>query len=126
MYCSLHERCGHGQRRSCPFCGPYCAVETCGNNAAPFGKYCRDHAPRAQDIEGTIRPNYYRVLVLTAEFGEVEIECFAVIDALGLDFYTGNALKYLWRAGSASKVEDLKKIRTYIEQALARAEKEDT
>jgi hypothetical protein len=41
------------------------------------------------------------------------------------DFYLGNALKYLWRAGKkggATKVSDLKKIRTYINEALEREE----
>jgi hypothetical protein len=67
----------------------------------------------------TIRPNYYRAVVQG-----VEVECFELIDALDLDFYLGNALKYLWRAGKkegASKISDLKKIRTYIDQALERA-----
>lgn len=83
----------------------------------------------------TIRPSYYRadvpaVLIkrgMTEKKEVVRIECFDVIDALGLDFYTGNALKYLWRLGrkdGATKVEDLKKVRTYIDQALERAEQE--
>ena len=79
--------------------------------------------------EQQIRPNYYRVAVSEADTREpVAIECFDLIDALfNGDFYLGNALKYLWRLGrknGASKVEDLKKVRTYIDQAIARVEEE--
>jgi hypothetical protein len=79
-----------------------------------------------------IRPNYYRALARVKlnprfddepEYTDAFVECFDLIDALKLDFYLGNALKYLWRAGKkdgASKVDDLKKIRTYIDAALQR------
>lgn len=81
--------------------------------------------PNLQDLEPfkdntNIRPNYYRTLLSNG----TEVECFDLIDALGLDFYLGNALKYLWRAGKkegAPKLEDLRKIRTYIEQALEKS-----
>jgi hypothetical protein len=85
----------------------------------------------------TIRPSYYRTKMRVKlnprfddepEYSDAFVECFDVIDALFRgDFYLGNALKYLWRLGrkdGASKVEDLKKVRTYIDQALERAERE--
>jgi hypothetical protein len=88
--------------------------------------------------QGTIRPNYYRTTARVKlnpryddepEYTEAVVECFDLIDALGLDFYTGNALKYLWRAGKkegADRATDLKKIRTYINAALQReGEKKD-
>lgn len=70
-----------------------------------------------------IRPNYYRVTVMDAHGETVPVECFGLIDALGLDFYTGNALKYLWRAGKKTPetIEDLKKARTYLDVAIAKS-----
>lgn len=79
-----------------------------------------------------IRPSYYQAEV-RAMVGQdasqeemVFVECFDLIDALELDFYLGNALKYLWRAGKkdgAPKLSDLKKIKTYIGQAIEREDK---
>ncbi len=53
-------------------------------------------------------------------------EAIKVIEAWGLDFALGNAVKYIARAGKkdASKlVEDLKKARWYLERAIANAQK---
>lgn len=50
-------------------------------------------------------------------------EVFKVIDAWGVGFYLGNALKYICRAGKkdpAKEVEDLVKARTYINARLER------
>jgi hypothetical protein len=51
------------------------------------------------------------------------IECIDVVKYLG--FVVGNAMKYLWRCGkkpSASKLEDLRKARWYIDYAIAEEE----
>jgi hypothetical protein len=50
---------------------------------------------------------------------------FQIIDAFGLDFYGGNALKYLLRAGrkpGSTKLEELKKARHYLDEMIQRAE----
>lgn len=53
------------------------------------------------------------------------LQPFQVIDAFGLDFYTGNAFKYIARANTkGSKVNDLEKARHYIEEAIVRAKGE--
>lgn len=52
------------------------------------------------------------------------IQPFAIIDAFGLDFYAGNALKYLLRSGrkpGVDPVEDLRKARDYLDQMIQRA-----
>lgn len=53
------------------------------------------------------------------------IECITITEHM--NFCRGNALKYLWRAGSkgesASELEDLKKARWYLEREIARLEK---
>ena len=74
-----------------------------------------------------MRPDYYKVKVRAKIEGfptktEAEIECFDLIDSLGLDFYLGNTLKYLWRAGrkTASPLDDIKKAATYLNQAVER------
>lgn len=80
------------------------------------------------------RPNYYRTQVEVRLNPEVyhylradgvvvgELECFALIDALDLSFYAGNAMKYLFRAGKKSPdvAGDLRKAITYLEQELQR------
>lgn len=49
---------------------------------------------------------------------------FDVIDAFGLDFYEGNALKYLLRWRKKNGVEDLKKAQHYINVLIEREENE--
>lgn len=82
-----------------------------------------------EDEPGQNRPNYYRVNIPatrqdTGERITVEVECFDVISALGLGFYEGNLLKYLWRTGRKYKERrsDLRKVLTYARQALERCE----
>ena len=54
------------------------------------------------------------------------IECIDVIEALGLGYHLGNALKYLWRCGhKADALEDLKKARWYLDREIERREGKD-
>lgn len=54
------------------------------------------------------------------------IECIDVIEALGLGYHLGNAMKYLWRAGhKADALEDLKKARWYLDREIERREGKD-
>lgn len=47
------------------------------------------------------------------------VECIDVVEHM--NFNRGNAMKYLWRAGSKGDViEDLKKARWYIEREISR------
>ena len=49
------------------------------------------------------------------------IECIQVTEHM--NFCLGNAIKYLWRAGSkGDAVEDLKKARWYVDREIARLE----
>lgn len=53
------------------------------------------------------------------------IQPWAIIEEWGLDFWSGNALKYLLRAGhkeGASRAEDLKKARHYLDYLIEREE----
>lgn len=63
---------------------------------------------------GQLRPDHY----------PAGMEPIDVIDFHGLDFYTGNAIKYILRAGKKGgpekEMEDLVKARTYIDFAIAR------
>ena len=55
--------------------------------------------------------------------GDTPYEAIKVIEAWGLGFHLGNAVKYLSRAGKkGSAVEDLKKERWYIDREIARLE----
>lgn len=62
--------------------------------------------------EDPIKPDYYN---------DTKITPFDVIDDWELNFYLGNAIKYIKRAGKKegnSRLQDLKKIREYIEHEI--------
>ena len=59
-----------------------------------------------------IKPSYYN---------DTKITPFDVIDDWGLNFYEGNAIKYIKRAGKKdgnSRLQDLKKVREYIDHEI--------
>lgn len=57
-------------------------------------------------------------------YSEMKIQPWVVIEALDLDFFHGNALKYLMRAGrKGPALEDLKKAKHYIEKCIEREER---
>jgi hypothetical protein len=54
-----------------------------------------------------------------------DIETIDVIEAWGLGFHLGNAVKYISRAGhksAAAELEDLRKARWYLDREIARRE----
>lgn len=56
-------------------------------------------------------------------FGSGGLEVFSIIDQFGLDFYLGNVIKYVCRAGKKdrnTKLEDLRKAEHYILEAINR------
>lgn len=57
-------------------------------------------------------------------YGQVPgIECIDVVKHF--DFTRGNAMKYLWRAGSKGDIlEDLKKARWYVDQEIKDIERQ--
>lgn len=63
-----------------------------------------------------INPKYYK--------GKVEV--IDAIEAWGLNFHRGNAVKYIARAGKkdpTKEIEDLKKAEWYIHREIQRLEK---
>ncbi len=55
--------------------------------------------------------------------GDTTYEAIKAIEAWGLGFALGNAVKYLSRAGKkGDAIEDLKKARWYIDREIARME----
>ena len=51
------------------------------------------------------------------------VECISVTEHM--NFCVGNAVKYLWRAGSkGAALEDLRKARWYVDREIQRLEKE--
>lgn len=62
--------------------------------------------------EDPIKPSYYN---------DTKITPFDVIDDWSLNFYLGNAIKYIKRAGKKdgnSRLQDLKKVREYIDHEI--------
>lgn len=53
------------------------------------------------------------------------VECIDIVEHMS--FNSGNAVKYIWRAGlkSESPIEDLKKAEFYIKREISRLSKED-
>lgn len=65
-----------------------------------------------------INPAHYRAGPPCPHCGEV-VECITITE--GRDFLTGNALKYLWRAGlKGMALTDLLKARWYVDRAIQR------
>lgn len=65
-----------------------------------------------------INPKYYK--------GKVEV--IDAIEAWGLNFHRGNAVKYIARAGKkdpTKEIEDLKKAEWYIHREIQRLEKRE-
>lgn len=68
--------------------------------------------------------NPNRTQVGGSHYSEMKIPPWAVIESLGLDFFQGNALKCLMRAGrKGPALEDLKKAKHYIEKCIEREER---
>lgn len=56
--------------------------------------------------------------------GDTTYEAIKVIEAWGLGFHLGNAIKYICRAGSkGTELEDLKKARWYLDRYIQQLEK---
>jgi len=52
-----------------------------------------------------------------------DYEAIKVIDAWGVDFYLGNVLKYICRAGKKTgQYEDLKKAQWYLNEKISKME----
>lgn len=92
---------------------PKCAAAASG---LPFSTRSQD-AFLASKSESVNHPSHYG--------GDTVYETIKVIDAWGLDFPIGNAVKYLSRAGKkdpAKEIEDLRKAIFYIEHKIKRLE----
>lgn len=88
--------------------------------------WTKEESVTYEDAKPTANPD--RVKVADTQVGgehyrQTGIQPWDIIDAWGLDFYAGNALKYLYRAGrKGPKVEDLKKARHYIDKMIEKEE----
>ena len=83
----------------------------------PFDKIASKQIPLTNRIVNLDRPNYYGGAGNT-------YEVFNVLEAWGLDqdFYLGNVIKYLARAGkkTSNKKEDLQKALVYLQRRIDR------
>jgi hypothetical protein len=63
-----------------------------------------------------------RAVIEPAHYKAGGIEAIDVIEAFGLGFRLGNAIKYILRAGrKGATVEDLKKARWYLDREIQKA-----
>lgn len=68
------------------------------------------------EIETSVSDN-----INPAHYNSTKISAFNVIDDWGLNFYTGNVVKYIQRAGKKennSELQDLKKAQRYLEKQI--------
>lgn len=78
-------------------------------------------SPQMQDAVETFTSTLDR-MVGGNHYRELALQPWEIIDALDLDFYDGNALKYLLRWRKKGGVEDLKKAVHYIEHQIEKQE----
>lgn len=67
--------------------------------------------------DGDIRPDYYKT-----QGGGLDV--FDLVEMFGLDFFEGNVVKYVVRWRQKGGLTDLIKARTYLNRAIAKAERE--
>lgn len=96
LACSMHVDSGV---EMCSRCGAPYRGESCGG----LCQVCRSDP---------VNPAHYRV---------GGVECIDVIEAWGLGYHLGNAVKYICRAGrKGDAAEDLRKARWYIDREIGR------
>ena len=96
----------------CSRCELYHCEGRCHNINLSDGEIENNYAIVFGNIEEPIKPEYYN---------DTKITPFDVIDDWELNFYLGNAIKYIKRAGKKadnSKLQDLKKVREYIDHEI--------
>ena len=84
----------------------------CGAVIPEGRQVCSDCQAKDTVEPDPIKPDYYN---------DTKFSPFDVIDDWGLNFYLGNAVKYIKRAGKKegnSRLQDLKKIREYIDHEI--------
>lgn len=98
-------------KRFCPSCGAVMIQKGLSPNWL-----CPSCGVRAESID---HPSYYG--------GDTTYEAIKVIEAWGLGFCLGNAVKYICRFGKKDDrrepIEDLKKARWYLDREIQRLEK---
>ena len=107
------QRCEHERLGT----GPHCLTIGCPNNAADM--------PDARFGERTPKPQHFDVVEKAEHYNRHPsgIEAIEVVRWMG--FNTGNAIKYVWRADlKGNAIEDLKKARYYINDEIAKRERE--
>jgi hypothetical protein len=87
---------------------------------ADAGKAARE-AASGDDVK---TPSHY---FATLADGTV-VECRPLIRALGLNWWLGNVLKYIWRAGrkTPDKLKDLRKARELLDDEITALEREES
>ena len=110
-----HDVNAHTEARGCE--------EAWGSDNACFCSFSFNRAVSSVVTKmGTEKPGDTQVG--GSHYRETSLPPWDVVDAWGLGFYAGNALKYLYRAGrKGPKVEDLKKARHYIDKMIELEEK---
>lgn len=91
------------------------ACQKCGRLESECICYNEDVQPKSVK-DKQVGGNHYK---------DKKLQPWEIIDALNLNFYEGNALKYLIRYKDKNGVQDLKKAIHYIEKIIEDVKEED-
>jgi hypothetical protein len=105
----------------CPFCGDHgpgtplsCYYRSAAQECTHYNHYITEVYPQSAQKEQVNHPEHYGG-------ANNPYEAIKVIEAWGLGFCLGNAVKYISRAGKKnSMIEDLRKARWYLDHEIAR------
>ena len=90
-----------------------------------FDEWCKATNPLSWELieQPTEQPD----AINPSHYNSTKISAFDVIDDWGLDFYVGNVVKYIQRAGKKennSELQDLQKAQRYLEKKIELIERE--
>lgn len=116
--------CGAEIPEGLQVCPEGCEVSPeCGttDNGNPVNMQIMSYEEHKENTLGKIRKSVSLDPIKPEYYNDTKITPFDVIDDWGLNFYLGNAVKYIKRAGKKagnSRLQDLKKIREYIDHEI--------
>jgi hypothetical protein len=108
-----------GPQKNCQYCGKLFADHEIVRNSQVSTTYRCESSPRGENLQfksEVDHPTHYG--------GDVPYEAIKVIEAWGLGFCLGNAVKYISRAGKkdpSKEIEDLEKALWYLRRHIEKA-----
>lgn len=99
-----------------------------GPDTTPVNMQVMSREEHKENTLGNIRESVGLDPIKPEYYNDTKITPFDVIDDWSLNFYLGNAIKYIKRAGKKagnSRLQDLKKVREYIDHEIKEEERKN-